>query len=270
MSIINTQSTELPNVLIKKNITCSAPWLEKELKPSLETLSETDDGGSNLSESIRNTLDKIDIPIHLKLYIAKQCPHCPNVIRTVIPLALYCKNIQLNIIDGTLFPKTAQNDKVLSAPTLILDDDFRWTGSVAAREIVTIITSRDPSQLSSATLQTILEQGDASWITRQMIEKKQTFNAFIKLLLHETWSVRLGAMMVVEELVETDPDLAARLCPILIDQFDKKDIPIQGDILYALGEAGTRETKEWISARLPTLDHQDLIDAATEALDTLG
>ena len=157
----------------------------------------------------------------------------------------------------------------MSAPCLILDDDFRWTGSVPAQEIVKMITSRDPSQLSAKTLKTILEQGDAAWIARQMVKKKKIFDAFIKLLVHETWSVRLGAMVVIEELVETDPDIAALLCPPLIDLFDGKDIPIQGDILYALGEAGDRKTKKWISEKLPKLEHQDLIDAAAEALDSL-
>ena len=225
--------------------------------------------GPTLSKPIRQTLDKIDIPVQLKLYIALQCPHCPNVVRTVIPLALHCNNINLHIIDGSLFPETAQKDKVMSAPCLILDDDFRWTGSVPAQEIVKMITNRDPSQLSTETLKTILEQGDASWIARQMIKKKKIFDGFIKLLLHETWSVRLGAMVAVEELVETEPDLAALLCPSLINLFDGKDVPIQGDILYALGEAGNGKTEEWIKKKLPTLAHQDLIDAATEALDSL-
>ena len=261
--------TGLPAFLLKENITYSALPLEKELEPFLEALSLLNGSPPLLSEPIRQTLDTIDIPVRLKLYIALQCPHCPDVVRTVMPLALYCKNIHLNIIDGTLFPETAQKDIVMSAPCLILDDSFRWTGSVTAREIVKMVTSRDPSQLSAKTLLTILEQGDASWIARQMIEKNKIFDAFIKLLLHETWSVRLGAMVVIEELVETDPKLAAGLCPILINLFDEKDIPIQGDILYALGEAGTTETKEWIQTKLPELKHQDLIDAATEALDSL-
>lgn len=264
----------LPGFLLKENIIYSALPLGKELEPFLEALSQINGktpllSESALSEPIRQTLDKIDIPVRLKLYIALECPHCPNVVRTVIPLALHCDRIKLHIIDGSLFPETAQKDKVMSAPCLILDNDFRWTGSVHTEEIIKMITSRDPSQLSAETLKTILEQGDAAWLTQQMIKKKKIFHGFIKLLLHETWSVRLGALVVVEELAETDPDLAILLCSSLINLFDGKQIPIQGDILYALGEAGDRKTEEWIKKKLPTLVHQDLIDAATEALDSL-
>ncbi|MCK5835904.1 MAG: thioredoxin family protein [Desulfobacula sp.] len=268
------QKKDLPGFLIKENIFYSALPLEKELDPFLEILSQINSRQSAvtesaLSDSLRQLLDRLDIPVHLTLYIALQCPHCPAVVRTVIPLALYCSNIHLHIIDGSLFPETAQKDAVMSAPCLILEDDFRWTGSVSADEIVKMITSRDPAHLSTGTLKTILEQGDADWIARQMIEKNDIFDAFINLLLHETWSVRLGAMVVVEMLAETNPELAARICPLLIHQFHGKDIPIQGDILYALGEAGDRETMEWIQNKRIEFDHTDLIDAAEEALETL-
>ncbi len=260
---------DLPCFQLKENITYSALPLSRELAPFLEALSQINNSQVKLSDSILQSLDKIDIPVSLKLYIALECPHCPNVVRTLMPLAMVCNNIHLNIIDGTLFPETAQKDGVMSAPCLILDDDFRWTGEVSAQEIIKMITDRDPSQLSATTLKNIIEQGDASWIAKQMIKEKKIFDGFIKLLLHETWSVRLGAMVIVEELVETDPELAAKLCPRLIDLFDTKDIPVQGDILYVLGEAGSSETKKWINNKIAALEHQDLIDAANDALDTL-
>lgn len=197
--------TPLPGFLLTENITYSALPLEKELEPFLEALLKINSADPGLSapaisRSIGQPLDQIDIPVRLKLYIALQCPHCPNMVRTLISMALYCDQITLHIIDGRLFSETAQQDKVMSAPCLILDDDFRWTGAVSMEEIAQMILRRDPSQLSVNTLRTILEQGD---------------------------------------------------------------------ILYALGEAGNGETKEWLKKKLPRLAHQDLIDAAGEAIDRL-
>ena len=261
---------DLPCFQLKENITYSALPLSKELEPFLEALMLINGSQTRLPAPILKNLDKIDIPVSLKLYVALECLHCPNVVKTVMPLAIVCKNIHFHIIDGTLFPETAQKDSVMSAPCLILDNDFRWTGQVTAEEVIEMIIDRDPSQLSTVTLKNIIEQGEATWIARQMIEKKAIFDGFIKLLVHETWSVRLGAMVIVEELAEDDPKLAAKLCPKLIDLFDKKEIPIQGDILYILGETGTSSTKEWINNRLVKLEHKDLVDAANEALETLN
>jgi glutaredoxin len=260
---------DLPAFLVRENIAYSALPLERELDPFLDALSQPISSAATLSAPIRKALDAIDIPVRLTLYIALACPHCPHVVRTLIPMAMACSHIDLQIIDGSLFPETAEKDGVLSAPCLILDDDFRWTGNVEPLEIIQMITSRDPSQLSAGTLKNILEQGDASWIVGQMIKKGAIFDAFISLLVHDTWSVRLGAMVVVEELAGTDPKLAARLSPILIQEFDGKDVTVQGDILYALGETGDRETFEWIQSKLPALSHQDLVDAANDALEAL-
>ncbi len=262
--------TGLPGFRFKDNITYSALPLDKELEPFLEALSILSGQIPPLSDDIIKALDDMDIPVRLTLYIALHCPFCPMVVKTVVPLALHCPLIILHIIDGSLFPETAAKDKVMSAPCLILDDSFRWTGQVTADEILTMILHRDPSQLSPGTLQTILEQGDAAWITRQMKEKNQIFNGFMALLLHDTWSVRLGAMVIVEELSESDPKLAARLCPILMDRFDGNEIPVQGDILYVLGLAGDETTEEWIKARLNSFEHQDLMDAAMDAMETLA
>lgn len=266
---LRDRESTLPGFLIKENITYSALPLDKELPPFLDALSNIQKQKLRLPNEIQGLLDKISIPCTLVLYIALDCPHCPGVVNTIIPLAIFSDKIQLQIIDGTLFPEAAQKDKILSAPCLILDNGFRWIGAVSAMEILSMITQRDPSQLSAETLKNILEQGDAEWIAREMIKANTIFTAFVQLLLHRIWSVRLGAMVVVEILGEKSPDLGLALCPMLIQKFDEMEIPVQGDILYALGETGDLETKAWIQKILKNFDHQDLKDAALDAMEAI-
>ncbi len=64
---------------------------------------------------------------------------------------------------------------------------LNWDQTIEKQIKIKLITNRDPSQLSMETLKTILEQGDAAWVARQMIKKKKIFRGFVKLLLHETW-----------------------------------------------------------------------------------
>ncbi len=260
------QENRLPGFLLKENIIYSALALGRELTPFLKGLSCIRTQAPKPTEPIQSLLDKIHIPCELTLYIAMDCPHCPGVVNTIFPLAVFSDKIKLKIIDGTLFPEAAQKDKVMSAPCLILDNGFRWTGALAAEEVLSMITRQDGSQLSSQTLKSILEQGDALWISREMIQAGTIFKEFIKLLLHDTWSVRLGAMVVVETLAEERPDLALELCPMLIQAFDNKDIPVQGDILYALGEIGNLETKKWVETIVEDLKNKEIIEAAQDAI----
>jgi hypothetical protein len=104
-----------------------------------------------------------------------------------------------------------------------------------------------------------------------MIQSDTLFQGFLDLLLHPEWSVRLGAMVVVEHLTENAPAMAARLCPVLMKAFDHvSDISIQGDIFYILGETGNQTTAAWIETKMPGLTHPDLKEAAEDALSAIG
>ncbi|MFN2436317.1 MAG: thioredoxin family protein [Desulfotignum sp.] len=260
---------QIPTLFISDNIGFSALPLDRELTPFLEALAFLADPVP-LPEDTHTLLKQISRPCHLTLFIATQCPHCPDMVRHLIPLAVHSKNIFINIIDGTLFPEIAQAHRVMSVPCLILETDFRWTGQVNTKEILTQMIEQDPSRLSATTFRQILEQGDADWISSRMIQADTLFKGFMDLLLHPEWSVRLGAMVVVENLAEQAPQLAARLSPVLIQAFaDVSDISIQGDILYALGEVGDQKTREWIEKKMPVLTHPDLKDAAQDALSAI-
>ncbi|WP_024333887.1 thioredoxin family protein [Desulfotignum balticum] len=255
----------IPGFFIADNICFSALPLEKELAPFLEALSYQAHPPT-LPDNVQAQLAQVSHSCHLTLFIAVPCPHCPDMVRSLIPLAIHSTNVFLEIIDGSLFPETAREHQVMSVPCLILDQDFRWTGHADLKEILTQAIERDPSRLSAATFRQILEQGDADWICRQMIQADTLFKGFMDLLLHPEWSVRLGAMVVVESLAEEAPPLAARLCPVLVQAFEDQTVSVQGDILYALGEAGDQTTRAWIEHIMPDLTHPDLMDAAKDAL----
>jgi hypothetical protein len=258
----------MPGFFVADNICFSALPLEKELAPFLEALSFQADPPV-LPENVQAKLTQLSHPCHLTLFIAVQCPHCPDMVRSLIPLAIHSTNIFLEIVDGSLFPETAREQQVMSVPCLILDQDFRWTGHVDPNEILTQAIERDPSRLSASTFRQILEQGDTDWVCRQMIQADALFKGFLDLLLHPEWSVRLGAMVVVENLAEEAPPLAARLCPVLVQAFEDQTVSVQGDILYALGEVGDLTTRAWIEQIMPGLTHPDLVDAAKDALEAI-
>ncbi|MCG8549456.1 MAG: thioredoxin family protein [Desulfobacterales bacterium] len=262
-----SQPAALPGFFLKDNILYSALPLERELPPFLKGLDALDEPYPD--DGVLKALNNIQAPCRLTLYIALQCPHCPGMVERLLPLAAACENIHLHILDGSLFPEKAQEDKVMSAPCLILNDDTRWTGAVAEEEILDMILNKDNMDLDTKALKTILEDGRAEWIIERMLSSNGLFKGFSGLLLHETWSVRLGAMVVVEALAEQAPPLCAELEKILIDAFGTRDVPVQGDILYALGEIGTPSTRAWITAQKEILSHEDLKDAAEDAIQSI-
>jgi alkyl hydroperoxide reductase subunit AhpF len=93
----------------------------------------------------------------------------------LLGLAACSDQVRLTVIDGEMFPDAAQKDRVNSAPTVILDDRFRWTGSVDAVELVTLMLDRDPASLGADALRGMIEEGNAEGVARMMAESEKYF-----------------------------------------------------------------------------------------------
>ncbi len=218
---------------------------------------------------VSDLLKQLRTPMPLKIYIGRGCPFCPQMVSRLFELAAGHKLVSLGVIDAGLFQETAAADRVRSVPLTILDDQFRWTGVVDTSEIVQLGLSRDPAEISAGCLRQLLESGKASHAAEMMIERDKIFPALLELLAHPRWSVRLGAMVVVEYLVSDKPELAAGICHGLWEKFDSVDTQAQGDMVYTLGLLATPEALGKIRQVLKNTTDPSVKEAALEALQTI-
>jgi HEAT repeat protein len=113
----------------------------------------------------------------------------------------------------------------------------------------------------------MLKEGEAGRLAEMMLAKTQIFPAFYALLIHPKWPVRLGAMVVMEELIEKNLDLALDLIPPLWQQFDTVDDRVKGDLLYIFGQTGQKEIIPYLTKVLKGEFEQEVKEAAREALE---
>ena len=256
-----------PQIMIGKGLRYQAVPAGHELQPFLEALISLNSDPQTLTENFNYHLKKENPPAALSLYIAPHCTFCPSAVRQLFPLPLVDDKIQLTIIDGTLFPEQAQNQRIQAVPTLLLDEQFRWTGTVPLEEVIDTINTRDPVSLGAASLENILKDGQAGLLTVMMLEAGQIFPAFYDLLVHPKWPVRLGAMVVMEEIADQNPAMASSLIDFLWDRFHHLPDQIRGDILYLLGEIGDSRAKSWLDEVLAGEFDEEVKEAAREALE---
>jgi hypothetical protein len=230
------------------------------------------DGKTDEDESTiktRQILDKIQIPVILKVYISPHCPFCPTAVSSVFKLIGLSRMIYAEIIDVELFSELAEKDHIRSVPTVILDDQFRWTGSVNIQEIIDMMIRFDPSKLSEKTFQKMIEEGNAQGLANMMAQSNAVYPGFIKLLIHPGWPVRLGAMAVFEYLEGISPVLAEETRLKLLDFFEPADDQVKGDIAYLLG--GSNHSN--ILAKLQYIINgpyaAEVREAAKEALESI-
>ncbi len=263
------EAKEPPAIQIGQTVRYHAIPLGTELEPFLEALSVLDNGFSRIPDTIRNHLEKNRLPALLKLYVSQQCPFCPVTLRQIIPLPATNEFIRLAIFDCILFSEMAQSDRIQSVPTLLLDEQFRWTGSLQLEELVEIITNRDPAKLSASSLEGMLKEGNASRVAEMMLDKEKLFPAFLDLLMHEKWPVRLGAMVAMEEIADRNPELAAQVIDPLWEGFHHVEDPVKGDIIYIFGETGNYEIAPRLETILGGQYDTEVKEAAKEALEKI-
>lgn len=211
----------------------------------------------------------ITAPVYLKVYISPFCPYCPTVVKEMVKLALSSKQIQLEIIDGTLFTGKAMQDGIMAAPTVICDCKHRWSGIVSAREILDVICRRKPEDLSQETLKAMVEAGNAMDLAQMMIKENKVFPAFYGLLTHDKWPVRLGAMVTVETIHESSPPLIENIMETLWGRYPEVSDTVKGDIIYLAGEVANESYKKKLDALLHENLSDDLHESVMESIKSL-
>lgn len=259
----------LPSLFVGSRVTYQALPHDQELEPFLAVLADTRAFSDRIPADVRERLAKLTLPALLKIYVTPFCPHCPHVVSLLLGLAAVSELVRVTIIDGELFPDAAGKDRVSAAPTVILDDRFRWTGSVDIAELVTLMLDRDPASLGVDALRSMIEEGNAEGVARMMSQRGKIFDAFVDLLAHPRWSVRLGAMVAFESLVELDADLARGIVEPLIALFEKVDAMVKGDLLHVLGESGSQTALPFIEGVAAGYDDEEVKEAACEAIEKL-
>ncbi len=263
------ETGDIPAIRITKSLYYHAVPLGTELEPFLESLTIFNNESAQLPETIRDYAEKIKAPAELRVYVSQHCPFCPATVRQLLPLAVSGEFIRLRIIDGFLFHEMAESDNIQSAPTVLLDGQFLWTGSVDIKELLEMIVNRDPLKLSASSMESMLKQGNVSLLTKMMLDENAVFPAFLDLLVHEKWPVRLGAMVAMEEIAEKNKKLASTVVEPLWNRFLHAEDRVKGDILYILGEAGDHELIPRLEMISEGQYDAELKEAASEAIEKI-
>ena len=259
----------LPTLFIDSHVGYQALPLDRELEPFLAVLGDGNAFAERIDPDVRQRLAQLRAPALVKVYITPHCPFCPTTVSILLGLAACSDQVRVTIIDGEVFLDAAQKDRINAAPTVILDDRFRWTGSVDAGELVTLMLDRDPASLGADALRGMIEDGNAEGVARMMAERGKIFPSFIELLIHPRWSVRLGAMVSFESLVELDPGLAGGVVEPLVAVFPDVDNMVQGDLIHVIGESGNKAALPFLENVAAGEVNDEVKAAADEAVDKL-
>ncbi len=266
----NGGDAEYPCIAIRENLHYYAVPSHAELDPFLQAVAYLDDGFALLPKTILDRVAEIDIPSRLAVYVSPHCPHCPGSVSQLLPLVFANELISLEIIDGAFLPELAQSKNIECLPTTLTGNGNRWSGVTPLEDIVEVIANRDSSTLSAAALERMLDERNALKAAHEMIKSGKVHPSLMEFMVDDRFFLRLGAMTAIEEIISQNPEMAAQIIEPLWEKFIHAIEPMQIDILYLLGDAGTLSTVPLLES-VVSGNHRDHVkDAASEAIECIN
>jgi hypothetical protein len=257
-----------PTIEIKPNLHYMALPGGREMAPFLQTLISRPQCETSLAERPLSRLGPFLTPTKIEVMVSPICPHCPMVVGLVNQLALASIYLEVTIIDITLFAHFAQKYSIRAVPTLVSDGQDKLVGNISEDLLVDKLTNQSPATFHPDSFKKIVKEGDAEKLAGMMVADGDVYGGALELLADPDWSVRMGMMVVLEEVAERSPDLVQCVYPYLVDLLDHGDANQRGDMAYLLGIIGNVSVLEPLKMLLKD-SNPEVAEAAFEAVQRI-
>jgi len=252
---VKTVERKKPFTVLRKNdveIRYLAIPLKNEFEPFLKTV-----------KSLLNSDPRGKLSANVKVFVSPFCPHCAKVIENVNSLAVENPNLRVEIIDVSYYPEMAERYGVVSAPTTVINDCIKLIGYLSVEEIVEWIEKSENRYEYFAKL---LKAGRLEELLN-LIKSKEDLSIVVKLLDYGDFMVRLGAMVLIENLFESNPKTVESIKGEIKRFLRHKDSRIRQDVAMLLGKIGDLEDLEDLKTLLN--DERDVVESVEEAIEEI-
>jgi len=110
-----------------------------EINSFITGLIEVSGAGEELPETFMKRLEKVDKPVHIKVFVTLGCPHCPGAVSKAHKLALENKHITAEMIESQTFFDEAEKYNVSGVPKIIINEDYDLVGNQPIESYMDII-----------------------------------------------------------------------------------------------------------------------------------
>ena len=257
-----------PDIELRPNLRYLALPDGKELEPFLQSLVHYSQGETALKSRSLSALAGFFTPTQVEVMMSPGCPHCPLVVGLVNQLALASSYLEVSIVDVALFPDRAQRYGVRAVPTVVINGQNKLVGDISEEILVDNLTNQDPSSFHPETFKKIIKEGEAGRLAGMMVAENELYSGALELLSDSDWSVRMGMMVVLEEVAGRRTNLVKTAYPTLLKLLHNEDANQRGDTAYLLGIIGDGSVLEEMKVLLDDA-HPEVAEAAREAVQQI-
>ncbi|MEW6114754.1 MAG: HEAT repeat domain-containing protein [Thermodesulfobacteriota bacterium] len=240
-----------------------------ELAPFLDVLTWLG-GGQPIPESeALRSLERVASPVQVLVLMAAACPHCPGVVRKVLSASVRQPLITACIVDAMEFNDLAEQYRVKSTPTIVVNEGTTLVGALSEAQVVDAITRASQGGSLTDIVESMIAAGRAD-DAAELICREKDPGSILPLYRSQEFAVRMGALVTFEAALELD---ARSLDPIvgeLICLLADADVGLRGDTAELLGKIGDPSAIPALkkAAQDPDPDVREAAEEALEALQT--
>lgn len=107
-----------------------------EFAAFLEMIIKVSHAESGMSEAAKNSVQGINQPVHLQVFVTPTCPYCTKAALLAQQCAMENENIRADIIEVTEFPHLGQKYEVMGVPKIVINEDYSFEGAMPEEAFV--------------------------------------------------------------------------------------------------------------------------------------
>lgn len=260
---------ELPGLLLDDRWRFCAVPTGIKLELLGEILLTLDGRAAVLPPAFQEKWQQLPLAPELTIFVAPQCPFCPQMVRQLMPLTVATPAATVTLIDVSLFIEEARQQEIKAVPTVIVNGVYRLTGAFQLGELLDLTAKTDPALLPTAVLERMMQEGQAGVVGDLMVTQEAIFPNFLPLLWHPEINIRLGAMVALETVGTERPELVAAILPRLWQEMPSSATAVQGDLIYLIGVWGDAAWLQKLEEMQRLVTDADVAEAVAEAVTTI-
>ena len=107
-----------------------------EFATLLEIVLAVSEGSSGLSDDAKETIKKINKPLHIQVFVTPTCPYCPRAAIMGYFLAMENEFITSDTIEVSEFPQMGQKYEVMGVPKIVMNEDHSFEGALPEPQFI--------------------------------------------------------------------------------------------------------------------------------------
>ncbi len=101
-----------------------------EFSTLIDDIIDVSRGKTNLKESIKEEIRKIDGDVHIQVFVTPTCPYCPMAVHAAHQMAIENERITADMVEVIEFPHLAQKYNVMGVPKIVINETREIVGAV--------------------------------------------------------------------------------------------------------------------------------------------